>query len=96
MCRVVAMLAEGLTDMFKFKLPKGAVIDILGKCYVHEGDGVFSSYEANDRPHLIEVIVDKPLLDSTVILQHSEDECYSYRVMYRVAYTCLTEDELPK
>lgn len=80
--------------MYEFRLPKGAIVEILNNRYVHIGEGRFTGHTGTERPNLIEGVSDLPELESgTVVLTPTKDTTKTQN-RFRVVWTAGTEDEL--
>jgi uncharacterized protein (DUF362 family) len=84
--------------MFKFTLPKGAIVEILHKRYVYLGDGEFSSYTCTDVPRVIEgVLNNREDKDSDTVLLTPYLHTHKFRVVWmaKTAYEILNGHDDP-
>ena len=79
--------------MYKFTLPKGAIVEMLNNRYVYLGNSEFSSFTINDIPRVIEGVIDfiEDKGSDTVLLtpyQHTKGSrvFWQARTQYEIMY----------
>lgn len=79
--------------MFEFELPIGAIVEILDKRYRHLGNGKFTGLAGDERPYIIEgvVEVDDGTASEIIVSRVSENDCTKPR--HRVVWRAFTQEE---
>lgn len=82
--------------MYTFLLPQGAIVELLGERYFHEGNGVFTGMKEKGRPHIFEGIAREPTEHGKTRFTAIYETPKLDGQLFRVVHIAATHSELAK